>query len=252
MSRRIRAMRTKGRPLVGALTILMCVYAGWANAVELVVIASTNSSLKPGAILSGGESISLAADASVTLIASDGSRISLTGPFEGTPAPAVAREDGALLESLSKLVQQGERSASLLAVLRGGVEDKPEGRPDLWGVHLTRSDRYCVPINVRATLWWSKPIAGSVVTVRSKREPPISWTTTWPGKGRTVDWPSALPIEEDVEYVVFLDGFREAEVTLVPMPAELATDAHRVAWMADHDCTRQARRILDELTAGDL
>ena len=60
-------------------------------------------------------------------------------------------------------------------------------------------------------------------------------------------WPNKVPLTDGGHYLAKLSNrprTRELEIRLVP---DLPSDAHRVVWMAERDCIRQAGALLARL-----
>lgn len=223
-----------------------------SQAGELVVIASSDPSITAGAVIDGAQPLSVAADASVTLVSSSGRTIQLTGPYFGAPDTSASTPGSGLVNSLSRLVAEEKKSAGTLAVFPNTLKASLESRPDLWGVDIARGGRYCVRLNQPVMLWWGDASSGAVVTLTDGNDASRSARIEWPQKKRHMAWPREIPITDGAIYVArFWWGGDGERLTTVIMPP-LSSDAHHAAWMADHGCTRQALKILDAMAEGTL
>lgn len=233
------------------LPVLVLAVAGAGYPAELVVIASDEPSLKAGAVIDGSRPIKIPAGARVALISSTGKTIVLEGPYDGTPDPSRAPAEGDLVESLSRLVTQEEQSSTALAVART-VDKIPDGRPDLWGINIARAGSHCLRRDVPPFLWWDGARAGAIVSLSDGADNTRHVRIRWPSPKRHLAWPDALELTDGATYIARFRSGDEGERLLVLFMPDLATDAHRVAWMAGHDCTGQALKVLNALAEGEL
>lgn len=235
--------------LLPALTLAL---AGAANAAELVVIASDQASLKAGAVIDGSRPIAIAPGARVTFISSTGRTIVLEGPHEGAPDPSQAPAGGDLVQSLSRLVDQQRDSSTALAVFRGVDRTSHPVRPDLWGIHIARDDRYCLRRDIAPFLWWEAARAGAIVSLSDAADASRAVRIRWPSAKRDLVWPDGLELIDGATYVARFRSGDEGERLAVRFMPELPSDPHRIAWMAENGCVNQASRVLDALARGEL
>lgn len=239
------------RILVGVCVAL----AAWSltgAAQELVVIASTDPALKPGLKVDASRVIRIAAEAKVTLIASNGQSLRLSGPYEGVLETPSGQSDPGLVDSISRLISLQDSPSETLAVFRSGPQKFPDGRPDIWGLHIARAGRYCLREDRTAMLWWPGSRPGARISLTGADGDSRSVSFRWPSKGKSRPWPVELPLTDGSSYLVrFRAHSPGIRLDIVVMPS-LATDAHRTAWMADHGCTYQALRALEALREGSL
>lgn len=227
-------------------------WAGTVRAAELVVIASDDPSFRPGTVIEGGKTISVAAEASVVLVSADGRTIRLSGPYSGPPDTSPSDADGDLVDSLSRLIAEEGGSPETLAVFRGGFGKTPIGRPDLWGVDIARGGRYCLGPERPAMLWWPAARPGAVVKLSRSGEESGGTRVRWPQSKKYTPWPEELTLSDGETYVArFRSGDSGTRLTTVLMP-NLQSDAHRAAWMAEHGCAHQALAILSAMGEGEL
>lgn len=237
------------------LVVIFMALTAWSSlctAGELVVIASTDPALKPGSKVDASHEIRVAADAEVTLIASNGQSMRLSGPFEGVLESPSGPSDPGLVDSLSRLIAVENSPSATLAVFRSGPQKLSAGRPDIWGLHIARAGRYCVRDDRPIMLWWPQSRAGARITITRVDDDAQSVSLRWPAKGKSRPWPPELPLTDGASFLArFTSRSPGIRLDVVVMPS-LATDAHRTAWMADHGCTFQALRALNALREGSL
>ncbi|NCF26315.1 MAG: hypothetical protein GWP69_02970 [Gammaproteobacteria bacterium] len=235
--------------------LVFMVLAGWAassQAADLVVIASSDPSIKVGVVIDGVRPMRVAAGASVVMISSAGKTIKLSGPYSGAPDTSASSSDRQLVDSLSRLITEEAKSPTTLAVFRGGLKPLPTGRPDIWGIDIAREGNYCLRPDRPAMLWWAAARSGAVVGFASTGDNARSARIKWPRGKRYVAWPKELTLSDGGTYVArFWSEDNGEQLHTVLMP-NLATDAHRAAWMAEHECTRQALRVLAAIGKEEL
>lgn len=220
--------------------------AGPALAAQFFVAASTAPGLARGAIIDGDEPLSLPEGARVTLIAPDGKTVTLDGPFHGPPGGGAGIGDRELFAALSDLVSSQNASIASLGGTRGGPESVPE---DPFAVVLGASGSHCVPAGQPLRLWRENTKRPSLLTIRpGNGTVQDTIEALWPEGAATMPWPEDLAPAEGVTYLIRLDSdVSTTKVVLHRVPADLPSSAHRIAWMAEHGCARQALRLLEKL-----
>jgi hypothetical protein len=235
--------------LLQALLALV-VLVGWTApslAEDLVVIASSDPSVKIGAVVKGDQPLRVAADATVVLVSAAGRTLKLAGPYRSAPGTSDARSESRLVESLSRLMTQNADASAKLAAVRGQSGRAPADRPDIWGIDIAHPGRYCLRPDRDTMIWWDAARPGAIVSVMRAGNGAYQERIRWPDSKRHLPWPKKLAPADGATYVVRFRATDAGEaLTTVLMPA-LDTDAHRAAWMAEHECTHQALKVLDAL-----
>ncbi len=230
--------------------LVLVILGGWAassQAVDLVVISSSDPSIEAGVVIDGSRPISIAANAAVVLVSSGGRTIKLSGPYNGAPDTSASSSDSRLVDSLSRLITKEAGSPTTLAVFRGGFKQAPADRPDIWGIDIARAGKYCVRRDRPVMLWWAAARSGAVVTFSSTGDSSRNARISWPRGKRHLAWPKELTLSDRATYVArFWSNDNGEQLVTVLMP-DLGTNAHRAAWMAEHGCTRQALKVLDAM-----
>ena len=212
-------------------------------AVEMVVVHVENAPFKRGAIIDGSKPLKLKAGWTVTLIASDGSFVTLTGPSERVPAQARRVRDGdpKLLEALKALIAAEEMSTAALGVVRSGRREPSFAMlPDPWAVNVYRSGPRCIRSDV-VNFWRKDARRRSRLKIRSSSG----------GRSARVNWPAGREIlrldgssfRNGDRYVIAVDG-RRVEITMHVMPGELTRPVQQAVWMARNGCKAQAMALL--------
>jgi len=217
--------------------------AAVAGAGEMVVIDSNAPGLMPGKVLDGSKPLELAPGTAVTVVTGDGRVKSLEGPFSGVPFAGKESAPGgsALIRSLSALVGGKTPKTGELGMMRG---ERLVGQPDAWSIDVIRSGAHCVTDRLHALLW--RPIGVTSETLTIRRQP---WgervSVDWPAGTNSLIWPKALPLEHGGQYLVKLSSrISGTKLVVYVVPANLPTDAHLAAWMADLGCNEQAMALV--------
>jgi hypothetical protein len=220
--------------------------AAVAGAGEVVVIESNAPGLSPGVVVDGSKPLELAPGTAVTLVTGDGRVKSIKGPFSGVPFAGEESAPGgsALIRSLSRLISGKSPKTGELGMMRG---ERLVGRPDAWSIDVIRSGAHCVTDRLHALLW--RPISVKAETLTIRRQP---WgervSVDWPAGTNSLIWPKALPLEHGGQYLVKLSSrISGTKLVVYVVPANLPTDAHLAAWMADLGCKEQALALIAEM-----
>lgn len=234
--------------------LALMVLGGWtapSRADDLVVIASSDPTVEIGAVIDGGQSMSVAADTSVVLISSAGRTITLSGPYRGAPDASGSSAESRLVDSLSRLITQDAESSGKLAAFRGGSKQAPEDRPDIWGIDIAHAGTYCLRPDRKAMLWWDAARAGAVVSISGPGGAP-GIRIRWPSAKRHLAWPKALALGDHATYLARFRSVDAGEALKTRLMPDLDTDAHRAAWMAEHGCDQQALKVLEAMARDAL
>ncbi len=214
-----------------------------ASAADLVVVASTAAGVAPGVIVKSDAVLNIPAGATVTLISGTGKTMTLKGPHSGAPGIGGGGADSPdLIASLSGLLKGSEREAGALGTMRALAPPAPPTDP--WVIDVGQSGDHCVAAAGPATLWrGSSGHARFVSIIDLKDNSQVD--ADWPAGAATRAGPSKVPLADGGRYLVRMKGSATAaKLTVHRVPAQLSTDAHRAAWMADKGCRPQARRLL--------
>jgi hypothetical protein len=156
------------------------------------------------------------------------------------------------VESLSRLITQNADASGTLAAVRGEAGRAPVDRPDIWGIDLAHPGKHCLRPDRDAMIWWDAARSGAIVNVAPAGNDAYAERIRWPNGKRHLPWPKKLALSDGATFVVrFRATDAGEELTTLFMPS-LETDAHRAAWMAEHECTHQALKVLDALAKGGL
>ena len=210
----------------------------------LVVISSIHSTIKKGSIIKSTQTIELQSGESLKLLSSTGGIIQVQGPYSGAIAFESKVSDGSVLKSVSELVKNSKSTDFTLAIFRNSSVTTPTYRPDIWGIDIRRSGKYCLRPNLPIHLWWPQALPGDLITLTDTTNSQ-SIELEWPERKKYTAWPEILSVDDRVIYSV-----RNTEVALYSefkiqlLPTDLADGMEHIAWMSDHDCKKQAIRLL--------
>lgn len=226
------------------LGVAFMVFASFAWAADLVVVASSAPDIKAGRIVDSAAAMEVPAGASVTLVSQSGKAITLKGPHSDPPGGNAAGGGGSLVASLSKMLKGGEETAGVGA-MRSAIGAK--GPADPWAIDVARSGRHCVAAEGPVKLWRSKERRADVLSLRNVSDKSKA-KADWPAGAATIEWPSGIALNDGAYYVARRkDVLTASRLEIHLVPAGLPSDAHKAAWMAEKGCVRQARLLLSNL-----
>ena len=228
---------------VAATAVVAAAVTTSALAGQFVVIASTASSLAPGAVVADAQEVTLSAGASVTVVDPAGAVLTLVGPYSGAIGSATGTSGGSFGAAMAKLISgQGTHSAAIGA-MRG---DAREGPPSPWLINAARSGAQCAPAK-EAALWRARDTHAAKLTiiVNGRRS-----TIQWPRGSSELEWPTSVPLTDGTTYKLRL-GSRIVRVKLNIAAQPFESDKMAIAWMAARGCRTQARALLSRLGNSD-
>jgi hypothetical protein len=224
----------------GFSTILIALWGGVgaAQAADLVVLEARGVSLRPGQTVDAAKPLTLKQGQHVTLITPAGATLKLDGPYDKAPAADQAK-GVPVTNALSQLVAQRQARIGEVGTTRGATI---VALPDPWVLDASRAGTVCLRDGSEAVLWRPDMAHEAVLSVTPADR---SWRTEahWPAGSDHISVPPPAIIKGGATYLVSLNGVQSA-MKVESMPANLANDAVRAAWMADKDCEAQARALL--------
>jgi hypothetical protein len=229
-------MRATGRlPALAAALIMGTASA--ALAAELVVVEVRGGvSLKQGDTVNDTAPIKLEDGQMVTLVAEDGSILTLRGPYDQSPTGGkggvdVASALGALTTGKAQNVAGVVRSANTDVHL-----------PAPWLVDVSHPGVACVRQGEQPVLWRQSDAGGGVLTMMPSDR---SWRaqTEWPTGSPTLQTPNTFPVKDGRTYLVDF-GAKPVAVTLTQIPPKVTNPKMQAAWMLEKGCVAQAEALL--------
>lgn len=219
---------------------LLALLAGSASvqAATLVVVEARGIALRPGATLDSTKPLDLKQGQHVTLISDTGSTLKLDGPYSGPP---VASGGGGvnLSQTMLALVSQRQSRSGEYGTTRGVVT---AALPEPWLLDASHSGTGCLLEN-RTPVFW-RPDARTEVPLTVT---PVdrSWRAQvkWPAGQNRLAVTTDVPMRGGETYVINFNG-EEFAITMALLPAVLANDNMRAAWMAEKGCEAQAQALI--------
>ncbi len=222
-----------------AAGLALCFCAGAALA-DTVVIRATGPGLKRGQIIPTGAVVALPRDSGALLLAPDGRTTQLKGPYSGSIAESEAaqRADANTATVLSRLLTASTRDTSAL----GGTRRVDLASP--YAIALTGGN-HCQIAAERPRFERDSPRPKTAVTITAASG--ASASLVWPEDASELGWPATVPFAAG-SYSVSLDTMATPiGITVWMVPAAIKNPAALAQWMAEHNCTTQAMRLLTAL-----
>jgi hypothetical protein len=221
---------------VFALALLGSLAATAATAAELVVVEARNVELKQGETVDGSKPLTLKEGQAVTLIADDGTILTLRGPYDRAPGSGGVNVSEALealttknaVRNVAGVVRTGEGAVRL---------------PSPWLVDVSHPGTACVRPGEKPVLWRDRGAGGGdKITVMPADR---SWlaSTEWPRGSATMLAPSNFPIRDGRTYLVDF-GDKAVAVTLSEISPAAGNPRMQAAWMVEKGCVAQAEALL--------
>ncbi len=229
-------MRAKGRlPALAAALILGTASA--ATAAELVVVEVRGGvSLKQGDTVDDAKPLKLEDGQMLTLVADDGSILTLRGPYNDPPSGGkggidVASALGALSTGKAQNVAGVVRSANIEVRL-----------PSPWLIDISHPGIACVRPDEQPVLWRQGDAGSGTLTLMPSDR---SWRAQapWPAGSPTMQAPSNFPVKEGRTYLADFGG-KPVAVTLTQIPPKVTNPKMQAAWMLEKGCVAQAEALL--------
>jgi hypothetical protein len=212
-------------------------------AAEWLVLKSNSPDLKPGILLTGSASLVLGQGTYLTLISPAGTVVRFAGPFNGRPdsgLEAGKNADRKMIDILRRLIAPDATDTPIIGSTRGQ-------NADLWRIELVREGIHCMASDESPELSRADPRASLLLEVARVGEGGSKATVRFAEGQRTAFWPAAIPLRDGETYRFRAAGALEPHAVTVRLIPALPGDPHRAAWMAEHGCVSQARRLLERL-----
>jgi hypothetical protein len=211
-----------------------------AAAADLIVVEVRGINLTPGQVVDGSKPLHLDDGQQLVLISANGTTIKLRGPFDGLPAGDAAGSQTDVSGALKALVTQKQARSDKIGAVRGAAPDPVP--PEPWLLDVTHVGNRCI-IGGRAVVLWRPGGGASTKLVITPYDRSWQVRSDWPGGVQRIALPPSVPLRDQTTYVVNLAG-KETMITLLVIPAAVANDKMRVAWMAQEGCDTQAQALL--------
>jgi hypothetical protein len=221
----------------GAAVFLSCAQA---DAAQFYVSSAQGIGLRPGTALDSAKPLLLKQGQHVTLISDTGVTLTLDGPYDKPPAED--KNQGVdVAATLNGLVtQQGRRVAG---VVRGATSTADIPSP--WLLDASRSGTVCLLEGREAVFWRPQATMAATFSIMPADR---SWKaqSSWAVGADELKMAAQASVHGNATYFVSLNG-TESAIAVSLVPAALANDRVRAAWMADKGCESQAKAMLRTL-----
>ncbi|MEI9886956.1 MAG: hypothetical protein WDN08_10755 [Rhizomicrobium sp.] len=220
-----------------AIATALLLSAGAASAANLIVVEARGIALKPGTTVDSTKPLVLKQGQHVTLISDAGATLSIDGPYNQPPsAGGGGKSLGATLAALG--TEHSARTGEA-GVTRGGA---PNTLPEAWLFDVTRSGNVCLRENTQPVFWRPDAKTEARLTVMPVDR---SWKSqaAWPAGLSHITVTTDVPVHGGAAYVVNYAGTDYA-LAVNTIPASLANDQMRAAWMVQKGCEAQAAALL--------
>jgi len=225
----------KGRIcLLGAVVALTM---GVAQAETLTVVEARGVGLAPGSSIDSAKPLMLKQGQHVTLISNSGATLSIDGPYNQPPsAGGSGKSLGATLAALG--TERNARTGEA-GITRGAG---PGTLPEPWLFDVTHSGNVCLQENTVPVFWRPDDKIATALTVMPVDR---SWRSLaqWPAGLDRMTVTTDVPMHGGAAYVVNYAG-TEYALAVNTVPASLANDQMRAAWMVQKGCEAQAAALL--------
>jgi hypothetical protein len=193
-------------------------------------------------MIDDAKTIEIPVGAKITLISESGSVSVIEGPYSGAPGKEGAGgADNGLIASLAQLIGGKPAQSAALGLMRAA---KNEPSPSAWVVDLRRSGSQCVKAGEKPVLWRAASQKAATLSLRALPTGGKANVKIAAGTDQ-IAWPDGVVIKDGGQYLARVSGNATAsKLVLRLIPADLPTDPHRAAWMADMGCTVQAKALL--------
>jgi hypothetical protein len=226
-----------------ALLAAIAAAASPARGAEIIVVEAVGIDLKQGQALDDQKTLVLREGQRVTLLAADGNLLKLRGPYSQAPAAAGAEGRTNFKQGLRTLLAARDARTSEVGIVRNNAERVV--LPEPWVVGVEHPGSFCIPAG-RPVVFWRSSAAASVPFTIMPLDRSWRMKLDWAAGADRLTLPDPIPVRVRSTYIVDLAGNRAA-ITLSAIPASVATDAMRAAWMVEKGCDAQAAALLPGL-----
>jgi hypothetical protein len=223
--------------IAGFLVVLAAlVSAGAAQADNLIVVEARGIGLKPGTSIDSTKPLVLKQGQHVTLISNQGATLSIDGPYNQPPSAGGGGKSIAV--TLAALGTERNARTGEAGVTRGTAPNK---LPAPWLFDVTRSGNVCLQEGHQPVFWRPDAKSATSLTVMPVDR---SWKSqaAWPSGLDHLTVTTDVPVHGGAAYVVNYAG-SEYALAVTTVPASLANDSMRVAWMVQKGCEAQAEAL---------
>jgi hypothetical protein len=226
----------KLRAILVATIVSLSFFAGAADAAQFVVVEARGVNLKVGSIVDPTKPLVLKQGQHLTLISDSGQTIKLDGPYQKAP---IASQGVQLAAAFTALASNGNGRLGEIGTTRAaGKVDLPKP----WLLDAVHPGSECLLEGHQPVLWRpASDKSADVVIMPADR----SWKaeTDWPHGDTELAVKPDMGMHGNASYFVSVNG-NETAISISTVPASLANDQMRAAWMLQKGCVSQAGALL--------
>lgn len=227
--------------------LLLAITPAAAVAESLLVVRSNSQDWPPGTMIDGNAVLTLGEGVQLTLLSNDGLSTTVAGPYAAAPLQArpAPRERG-LVDVLSSLLTSSSVDETVIGGFRAPDEDREALAWTIDAILLAVQSRVVCRDSARM-LTFARPEKGmnTAPTVLESLGSPGWAELIFPAGATVVPWPDTVQTKDGARFRLTIGGqSAPAEFAVAILPSDLQTPAHRAAWMAEHGCRVQARRLI--------
>jgi hypothetical protein len=208
------------------------------RAADFFVVEARGVGMQPGQTVDSAKPLNLKEGQHLTLVSREGRTFKFDGPYDKAPDADPARGVSLRPMILALRTADGARTGDV-GVTRG----LPSYRlPDPWVLDASQTGKVCLREGSTVVLWRPDPRSEATLSVVPADK---SWkvNTKWPAGMDRVTIPAQVPLRGGEVYTVALNG-AQSDLTVMTVPAALANDDMRLAWMAEMGCLSQAEALV--------
>jgi hypothetical protein len=207
-----------------------------ANAAQYIVAEARGIAMTVGSVIDPTKPLVLKQGQHLTLISDSGQTIKLDGPYQKAP---IAAQGVQLAAAFGSLVTNQNGRTGEIGTTRG---TSAAHLPEPWLIDATRPGNVCLKEGAAPVLWRPAAEAQADVVVSASDR---SWKAeaNWPKGDDKLVVKSDMGMHGNASYFVSVNGSEQA-ITINTVPATLANDQMRAAWMIQKGCSQQAEALM--------
>jgi hypothetical protein len=215
-----------------------------AAAEPLIVLKSNADNWRAGTMIDGATVLTLAEGQQLIVLSESGKEMTIAGPYSAAPLPAKLAPSGqSLLDSLSPLFTGTSKDETVIGAFRAPDEDRETLAWTIDAAVLAERSRIVCRDGDEILRLGRPEDVGSTTVLLERLGSALRAEIIFSGDASAVPWPDVVPTDDRIRYRLTTHN-EASEFAIALLPAGLPTPAHRAAWMADHGCSLQARRLI--------
>lgn len=226
------------RHALGLCALAALLLAGTsAQAESLIVVEARGIGIKPGSSIDSNKTLVLKQGQHVTLITQSGATLTIDGPYD--KPPSAGGQGRSVADTLAGLATERTARTGEAGVTRGTTYN---ALPQPWLVDVTHSGSVCLQEDHEPEFWRPDAASASSLIVMPADH---SWKSqaAWPAGTDRLRVTTDVPVHGGASYVIKFNG-SDYSLAMNTVPANLANDSMRAAWMLQKGCEAQAEALV--------